>query len=113
MTPPANLWHVEWSENFRAKSKNEERRYKSAGRAARQVAAILAAPNTVAELRGVWISSGWNQDRIDWTELDPHALLDAEGVEEINDEDDRLSPIEHYERIRDAWQQAEEKSNDE
>lgn len=111
MTPPKVLWHVEWQENFRAKAKVEERRYKTSVRAARQVAAILAAPDTVAELRGVWISDGWSKDRIEWTELDPAALLASvnEPVETDDLDDEKLSPIEHYERIHNAWRDAEER----
>ena len=111
MTPPAKLWHVEWSENFRAKSKTETRNYKSSGRAARQVAAILAAPDDVAELGGIWVSDGWSDDRIDWTRLDPYEFLRlvAPELEPTDEPEEHLSPIEHYERIRNAWKEAEER----
>lgn len=74
MVPPPRMWFVEWQEHFRG-GRIEERRYRSKRRAARQVAAILAPPDEVVELRGVWRTDGWDTDRLHWTRLDPHDLI--------------------------------------
>lgn len=108
MTPPARIWHVEWIEGG---DRAKERRFKKAERAARQVAPILAAPDAVAQLRGVWVSDGWNQDRIEWTRVEPSELL--AGVAVADDESELegpMSALDWHDRIASAWRDHDERS---
>lgn len=101
------LWHVEWAEHPPSgESRTVERRYRTSGRAARQIAAVLAAPDDVAALAGVWVTSGWSGDRLAWTRLDPDVLLDelATASELDPDEDDGVA--ERYRLVAQAWRDA-------
>lgn len=104
MSNPQRYWRVEWTEHFR--DKEQDRNFRVAARAARQCAAVLACPDAIATLKGVWVTSGWLKDRLGWTELDPAELIAAHDTATVESDldDDALSVSEWADRIRDAWQ---------
>ena len=109
MSNPERFWRVCWRECFR--DAEQERNFKSASRAARQCAAILACPDEVARLVGVAVTSGFANDRLGWTKLDPRALVESigESVVESELDDDALTPSEWLATIADAWKTHREK----
>lgn len=111
MTPPGRLWHVEYRNPRR--DRIEERRYRSELRCAKQVASILAAPDSVAELVGVWCVNGWEAERITWVEVDGRELVDAVSEQLADaavglDESENMTPAERRDAIAGAWDYYEE-----
>lgn len=103
MSLPDSLLQVSWREHFRAEPTSQERRYRSEWRAARQVAAIVAAPDHVVELVGVWRTNG-GTDRLHWTRLDPAEFLagvEADHPARGMDDDVGLADFERL--IATAW----------
>lgn len=109
MSRPERLWHLEWHETFR--DRDQERRYRNPAACARQVAAILAAPDDIARLKGLWLTAGWKDSRLGWERLDPHAFL-AQAAEAQSDApaqlDTEMTVMETYEALRDAWREHQE-----
>lgn len=102
MTRPGVLWQVEWLELHHERS--QERRYKNPAACARQLAAILAAPDEIAVLKGVWRTDGFDNDRLTWTPLNPWEVVAEAGVTADSDLDaPSLTPTEWHDRIAAAW----------
>lgn len=104
MAPPERLWVLQWAEDWR--DRPQERTYRNPARAARQTAAILAAPDEIARLRGLFVTDGWEADALHWQALDPAAFV-AEHDEETlgldGDESEALTLSRRIEIVTASW----------
>lgn len=102
MGVPDHLWHLAWLETWR--DRPQERNFRSASRCARQVAAILAAPDAVVRFRGLWRTAGWDTDRLHWLRLDPQAFIaEHDAAASDNDDEDETPLGSRVEQIVASW----------
>lgn len=106
MPLPDQLWNLTWVETYR--DRPQERRYRNPARCARQLASILAAPDAIVRLRGIYVTAGWSHERnaLEWRELDPATLLaEIDDTEPADDDTDEITSADRYRLIADAWSQ--------
>lgn len=106
MSPPPTILHLEWQDH----RGDHERRYRKPLACARQLVAILAAPDDLVRLKGLWKTSGWKQDRIEWQPIDVAAFLeDAAAAQDLESDPDGVGLMERYRLVAQSWREHNER----
>ena len=110
MSTPPVIFHLSWTEHFRSDC-HQERRYRNPVRAARQVLAILSAPDDVVSIRELAVTDGWEHDALSWRTLEPREFVATHLVDDMAADGlgTEISVMEKYERIAAAWEAAQER----